>query len=186
MEASDKPIMYTDMSERSFIRWNLEYTFDYMIDTYRSIPADKLLVALAEDMDPPALIFTNTAIKEAIHVQGFNQGKIDIPDKFRCLLPWQNASDDEKLAAVSNQEEVIQFFQSVRVNTLAYLENLSDAEMKQVPEKSILPEGAPNRGNPIREALVMTIYQQNLCWGKLIGIKEMLGLAPTDAESWQK
>ncbi len=181
-----KPPMYTDMKETQFIKWNLEYTEPWLIETFESIPADKLLVSPTEGMEAPALVFANCIIKEAIHVQGFNQGQVTIPDKYKCLLHWEGGSKHEKLQAVSDRRELVAFFQQVRSATYSYLNSLSDVQLKEQPKQSILKDGDPNRGNPIREAFVMTIYTQNVTWGKLIATKEMLGLAPTESEKWQK
>ncbi|MBN2713502.1 MAG: hypothetical protein JXR97_13865 [Planctomycetes bacterium] len=180
------PPMYTDMKETQFIKWNLEYTETYLLETMKSIPDDKFLVPPRDGMEPPAIIFANCIIKEAIHTQGFNQGKIEIPEQFKCLLPWQGAAAEEKIKAVSNREELTKLFKQVRAATYAYLDSLSDGDLKKVPAKSILKDGDPNRGNPVREAFVMSIYTQNVTWGKLIAIKEMLGLPPTEPETWQK
>lgn len=180
------PPMYTDMKETQFIKWNLEYTEPLLLETFESFPEDKLLVPPKEGIDPPALIFANCIIKEAIHTQGFNQGEISIPDQYKCLLWWQGGSSDEKLQAISDRNELINLFRSVRELTYNYLDSLPDEKLKEVPKKSILPESDPNRGNPVREAFVMTIYHQNVCWGKLMAIKEMLGLPPTESEKWQK
>ncbi len=180
------PVMYTDMTETQFVKWNLEYTEPYLLETFQSIPADKLLAPPVPGMETPAMIFANSIVKEAIHTQGFNQGRIELPAKYRCLLGWQGASTEEKLAAVADRDGLIALFKQVRKATYAYLDSLTDEELKRVPTKSILKEGDPNRGNPVREAFVMTIYQQNVCWGKLMAIKQMLGLPPTDPEKWQK
>ena len=106
-EIKVKPSMYTDMSETQFIKWNLEYTEPYLLETFKSIPEDKLLVAPKKGIEPPALVFANCIIKEAIHIQGFNQGKLNIPEKYKCLLWWQGASSEKKLKAVSSRKELI-------------------------------------------------------------------------------
>jgi len=181
-----KPPMYTDMQETQFIKWNLEYTEPWLIETFESIPEDKLLLPPRPGMDAPALVFANCIIKEAIHIQGFNQGQVNIPQKYECLLHWQGGSKNEKLEAVSDRKALVSFFKQVRQATYSYLDSLSDDQLKEVPERSILKDGDPNRGNPIREAFVMTIYTQNVTWGKLIATKEALGLPATEPEKWQK
>ncbi|MDA3798722.1 MAG: hypothetical protein PF692_06545 [Kiritimatiellae bacterium] len=185
-ETEMKPPMYTDMKETQFIKWNLEYTEPYLIETFKSFPENTLLTPPKKGMEPPALIFANRIVKEAIHIQGFNQGKIDVPEDYKCLLWWQGASSEEKLKSISNRDDLIKFSEQVRASTCAYLDSLSDEKLKDIPEKSILKDNDPNRGNPIREAFVMTMYQQNVVWGKLIAIKETLDIPLTETEKWQK
>ena len=37
---TEKPFMYMDMSERDLLKWTLNYTMPWVIDTFLAIPDD--------------------------------------------------------------------------------------------------------------------------------------------------
>ena len=74
--------MYTDMSERDFIRWNLNYTMERIIGVWNHIPDDYLCVRPKEYLNAPAFVFGNIAVKERVHTMHFNVGPYVIPEKY--------------------------------------------------------------------------------------------------------
>ena len=162
-----EPDMYTDMSERDFIRWNLEYSMRRVLATWDAIPEEHICEAPKPYLAAPAFVFGNIAVKERIHHAGFAGGTNDIPEKYRLFHGFQMPTRAELEAAVDSKQALVDYWEEVREKTLQLLAGMSDCDLKNVPEKSVIPDGQPNRDNPIREAYVMSIMNQNARWGEL-------------------
>jgi len=63
------------------------------------------------------------------------------------------------------------YWHEVRKQTHEYLDRLTDADLKGIPETSILPDNDVMRNKPIREYFVMTIEHQNYHRGQLQTIR---------------
>lgn len=163
----DKPFMYTDMSERDFIRWNLGYSMPRVLATWDAIPEEQICKQPKPYLAAPAFVFGNIAVKERIHHAGFAGGINDIPEKYGIFHGFKMPTQDELEAAVDSKQELVDYWKDVRKKTLALLAGMSDSDLKRVPEKSVISDGQPNRDNPIREVYVMSIMNQNARWGEL-------------------
>lgn len=173
----DKPIMYTDMSERDLLKWQLDYTMPMIIKDFKAIPNDKLGWRPARKTRSAALIFGHIIVTERRHVGCFLQGIDDIPVKYNRVfgsLTCCDPTEEEVLKAIGSGEELISYWQVVRKQTHACLDSLTDEDMKLIPQKTLLPNDDPNRNNPIREWFVMTIKHQNMAWGEIHMIRRIL------------
>jgi uncharacterized damage-inducible protein DinB len=170
---SEKPFMYRDMTECELLRWALDYRMDPVIDTFRSIPEEHAWVRPRPNVNSSAFIFGHIAVTERSHIGRFLQGVEDIPATFRPFRA-SRPKDEDIRAAVASKEALIDYWREVRAKTHGYLDRLTDADLKKVPETSALPVDDPNRGNPIREWFIMTIEHQNQHWGQLEIIAKMV------------
>ena len=160
--------MYTDMSERDLMKWMLDYTTPWIIETFQGIADDRICVRPSENINSAGWIFGHIAVKERIHIAGLAQGINDIPKEFYMFHGFPPPPTEEQLREVIRSREIlIDYWREVRQRTYEYLAELSDADLKKVPEKSVIADGEPNRDNPIREYFVMTIQHQNCHWGQL-------------------
>ncbi len=171
---NDKPYMYTDMSERSFIRWNLEYSMRRVLATWEAIPEEQICRQPRPYLAAPAFVFGNIAVKERIHHGGFAGGINDIPKRYGIFHGFKMPTQAELEEAVDSKQALVDYWLEVRDKTLALLAEMSDSDLKKVPEKSVIPDGQPNRDNPIREAYVMSIMNQNARWGELRVLQSMI------------
>ena len=165
--SADKPYMYTDMSERDFIRWNLDYSMRRVLATWDAIAEKYIYTQSKPYLAAPAFVFGNIAVKERIHHAGFTGGINDIPKKYEIFHGFKMPTQAELEAAVDSKQALVDYWTEVRKHTLELLAAMSDSNLKNVPEKSVIPDGQPNRDNPIREAYVMSIMNQNARWGEL-------------------
>jgi uncharacterized damage-inducible protein DinB len=166
--------MYTDMSERDLIKWTLDYTMPWIIDTFEAISDERICIRPREHINSAGWIFGHIAVKERIHIAGFAQGFNDIPGEFHMFHGFPPPPTEEQLREViKSKETLIDYWRKVRQQTHEYLDRLSDADLKKVPEKSVIRDGEPNRDNPIREFFVMTIQHQNCHWGQLQIIQKL-------------
>ena len=163
----DKPYMYTDMSERDFIRWNLEYSMRRVLATWDAIPEEHICKQPKPYLAAPAFVFGNIAVKERIHHAGFAGGIDDIPKKYGIFHGFKMPTQAELEAAVESKQALVSYWKEVREKTLTLLAGMADSDLKKVPEKSVIADGQPNRDNPVREAYVMSIMNQNARWGEL-------------------
>jgi hypothetical protein len=163
----EKPYMYTDMSERDFIKWNLEYSMPRVLAVWDAIPEEQICRQPKPYLAAPAFVFGNIAVKERIHHAGFAGGVNDIPKKYAIFHGFKMPTQAELEAAVDSKQALVDYWKDVRKKTLDLLSAISDADLKKVPDKSVIPDGQPNRDNPIREAYVMSIMNQNVRWGEL-------------------
>ena len=172
----DLPFMYKDISEREFIKWNLDYTMPWVIDCFKNIAEDKLLVKPRPDLNPPAWIVGHIAVTEHMHV-GVVQGKYEIPDKMQVFHAGKEV-DIEGVKAAGTRDDIIGYWESVRKGTNDYLDSISDEKLKELcPGKSLDDKddgGEPNYYNPIREWFVMTIQHQNSHFGYLQVVAKLL------------
>jgi hypothetical protein len=163
---SEKPFMYRDVTERDLLKWALDYRTEPVIRTFEAIPEEHTWVRPRRNINTPAFIFGHIAVTERSHIGRFVQGIDDIPERFRPFRAWK--PDDVAIhAAVESKQVLIDYWREVRAMTHEYLARITDADLKEVPEKSLLPDDDPNRGNPIREWFIMTIEHQNQHWGQL-------------------
>jgi len=177
-EMSDKPVQYRDISEREVLRYALDYTMPWIIDTFKAIPDDHVAVRPRPNINAPGYVFGHIAVTERKHVGMFLESVKDIPEKYMIFFGSggcceQSHSEDEIRAAIESKNTLISYWQSVREKTRAYLDRISDADLKTVPEKTLHPDNHPNRHNPIREWFVMTIQHQNCMMGWLEIIKRL-------------
>jgi len=168
--------MYTDMCERDVYRWQLDYTMPVIIRDFSAIPQDRLTWRPAAMTRCAAHIFGHMAVKERVHIGGFLAGVRDIPDKYSVFHSLTHCDPTEKqvLDAMGSRKELIAYWNQVRAQTHAYLDSITDAILKEVPQKTILPRGDPNRENPAREWFVMTIKHQNMAGGEIHMIRRIL------------
>lgn len=163
----DKPYMYTDMSERDFIRWNLEYSMRRVLATWDAIPEEYICKQPKQYLAAPAFVFGNIAVKERIHHAGFAGGINDVPKKYFLFHGFRMPTQSELEAAVESKQSLVDYWKEVRQGTLQLLDAMSDSDLKKIPEMSVIPDGQPNRSNPIRESYVMSIMNQNVRYGEL-------------------
>ena len=170
----DKPFMYTDISERELIKWMLGYTMDWIIETFEAIPDDAMCVRPRPNINAPAWIFGHIVVTERFHVGGVLEGVNDIPEEFRVFRA-RKPTEEQIRAAFKSKAWLVDYWRDVRAKTEAYLDRITDADLKEVPgDETVLPDGDPNRGNPRREWFVMTIQHQNCHWGELRVIEKLL------------
>lgn len=170
----EKPFMYTDMSERELIKWTLNYTMPWVIDTFEAIPDGAMCVRPRPNINAPAWIFGHIIVTERLHVGGVLEGVNDIPDGFGVFRA-RKPTEEQIRAAFKSKAWLVDYWREVRAKTEAYLDRITDADLKEVPGKECaLPENDPNRGNPRREWFVMTIQHQNCHWGELRAIQKLL------------
>ncbi len=169
----EKPFMYTDMSERELFKWLLNYTMDWAIRTFETIPDDALCVRPRPDINAPVWIFGHIAVTERFHVGCVLEGVDDIPEAF-WLFRAPDPTEEQIREVVESKEALIAYWREVREKTEAYLDRIADADLKGIPESPGLPPGDPNRDNPRREWLVMTVQHQNCHWGELRAISKLL------------
>ena len=170
---NDRPFMYTDMSERDLLGWNLNYTMERVIAAFEVIPQDRLCVRPRPNISAPAWIFGHIVVTERFHVGWVLEGVDDVPEPFWVFRDMD--PDDEKLRqAVESRQALIDYWREVRGKTESYLARITDADLKEVPTDSLLPDGDPNRQNPIREWFVMTIQHQNVHMGQLEIIAQLI------------
>ena len=173
----DKPIMYTDMSERDLLKWQLDYTLPMIIKDFKAIPDNKLGWRPAKKTRSAAQIFGHIVITERCHVGCFLQGINDIPEKYNRVfgsLTCGDPTEEEVSKAIGSREELVAYWQEVRKQTHAYLDRITDEDLKEIPKKTLLSDNDPNRQNPIREWFVMTIKHQNMAWGEIHMIRRIL------------
>ena len=176
----EKPIMYTDMSERDLLKWQLNYTMPQIIEDFRAIPDNKLGWRPAKRTRSAGQIFGHIVVTERGHVGHFLEGVDDIPEKytiFRSLTHYE-PTEAEVVKAVGSKEELIAYWREVRQKTIVYLDSISDENLKEVPKKTLLHDNDPNRHNPIREWFVMTIKHQNMGWGEIHMIRRIIESSP--------
>jgi hypothetical protein len=74
------------MSETTLIEYALDYTMPRIIDTFRSIPEDRVCVQPQACLNAPGFVFGHIAVTERKHVGMFLQGVSDIPDAYLIFL----------------------------------------------------------------------------------------------------
>ena len=170
----ETPYIYTDMSERDFIKWNLDYSMRRVLATWDAIPERLICIQPKPYLNAPAFVFGNIIIKERIHHAGFAGGINDIPEKYFLFHGFKKPTQAELEAEIESKQELIDYWKVVRQGTVELLDSMSDADMKTVPEQSVIGDGEPNRANPIREAYVMSIMNQNDRLGELRILQDII------------
>jgi len=172
------PLMYTDMSERAFILWNLDYTMDRVIETFVAIPDGWLSKRTRPNIPPAGWTFGHIAVTERVHVGRYLEGIDDIPSEFNIFYPVPPPvvipSEAELAKVIKSKDQLINYWRHVRQQTTDYLKNITDADLKTIPKKTLHPKDLPNSSNPIREWFVMTIQHQNYNWGRLEIVKRLI------------
>jgi hypothetical protein len=171
---TEKPFMYTDMSERDLLKWTLNYTMPWVIETFEAIPDHAICVRPRPNINAPAWIFGHIVMTERCHVGGVLQGVSDWPEEFNVFRAPKPAEEQIR-AAFKSKASLVDYWREVRAKTEAYLDRITDADLKEVPgDECPLPDGGPNRQNPRREWFVMTIQHQNCHFGELRMIEKLL------------
>ena len=170
---------YQDIGERGFIKWCLDYTMDRVIDCFVSIPEPQIYVRLFGELNAPCWIFVHIARNEEGLVKGFAQGIHDhiCPYPTRLFDGWVTPTEAELREADVRPQVLVDYWRTVRADTLHYLDTLSDADLAKVATRSTLPDDDGNRHNPIREFFIMAIQHQNYHWGQLQTIAKLIGKA---------
>ncbi len=171
---AEKPIQYTDMSERAFIKWVLDYTMEQTIELFESIPEDHLCLRPGPNINAPGWVFGHLIGGERAMIGGFAQGVMDIPAKYGVFSGQSISTESQLRDALEPTDALTAYWREVRKQTHEYLDRLTDADLKSVPETSILPDNAVMRNKPIREYFVMTIEHQNYHRGQLQTIRVLL------------
>jgi uncharacterized damage-inducible protein DinB len=172
---TEEPIQYTDMSERDFIKWNLDYTMGQTIEIFEAIPPDHLCIRPMPNINAPGWIFGHIITAERAMIGGFTQGVMDIPEKYVVFSGlWSIPTESQLRDALEPKDGLISYWHEVRKQTNEYLDQLTDADLKKIPEVSILPDNDSLRNKPIREYFVMTIEHQNYHRGQLQTIRALI------------
>jgi len=164
--------IYGPMDERTFIRYALAYTMEPVIETFRSIPDEALCRRAHPILNPAAWIFGHIAVTERLHVGCFLEGINDIPPGYRLFR--NECTEDELRKAFDSKDELIAYWHEVRAKTDRYLQAVTGDELRSAPESDLIDGAGPNRDNPRREWLVMTIQHQNYHWGQLAAVRALL------------
>ena len=100
---------------------------------------------------------------------GWSSPHRDTPSETGCSdQRYHHKNQDAKQA-------LIDYWRGVRAKTVAYLDRITDADLKEVPgDEFLLGEKDPNRQNPRREWFVMTIQHQHYHWGELSAVGKLL------------
>lgn len=170
----EKPIQYTDMSERDFIKWNLDYTMEQIIKEFQSMPEEHLCVRPKPNINAPGWIFGHIMCAERAMIAGFTQGVMDIPGKYWVFSGQSIPTESQLRDVLEPKDALISYWHEIRRQTHEYLDQLTDADLKNTPEASILPDNDPLRNKPIREYFVMTIEHQNYHRGQLQTIRALI------------
>ncbi len=164
------------MTNRDVIKYNLDYTMDWLIRKFELVPDDRIWVRPRPNINAPGWIFAHVAVTEREHVGAYLQGIDDVPPDWRRIFRIHRPPTDEELQAVAAPRPVfISYWQEVRQKTHEYLDSITDEDLLKVPEKSLHPPGHPNSDNPALEWLTMTIQHQNEHRGQLDIILKLLG-----------
>ena len=148
---TEKPIQYTDMSERDFIKWNLDYTMGQTIEIFESIPEDHLCLRPRPNVNAPGWVFGHIIGGERAMIGGFAQGVMDIPGKYWVFSGQSIPTESQLRDALKPKDALISYWHRVREQTYEYLNRLTDADLKNVPESSILPDHAEMHNKPIQK-----------------------------------
>ena len=170
---TEESTQYTDMSERDFIKWNLDYTMGQTIEVFEAIPTDHLCIRPRPNINAPGWIFGHIITAEAM-IGGFTQGVMDIPGKYAVFAGWFIPTESQLRDVLEPKDDLISYWHEVRKQTNEYLNQLTDADLKKIPEASILSDNDPLRNKPIREYFVMTIEHQNYHRGQLQTIRALI------------
>jgi len=162
--------MYQDMSERDLLKWALDYTMPWVIQTFKSIPDDRLALRPLPRINAPAWVFAHIAVTERKHVGLCLEGIDDIPKHLRIFHTGKKPTEDAIRQALESKDALISYWHEVRAKTHAYLDRVTDADLKEIPQSTLM------RGNenPVREWFVMTIQHQNAHWGQLSIIAKLI------------
>ncbi|MDQ1326890.1 MAG: hypothetical protein QG641_170, partial [Candidatus Poribacteria bacterium] len=138
---AEEPIQYTDMSERDFIKWNLDYTMGQTIEFFEAIPPDHLCIRPMPNINAPGWIFGHIITAERAMIGGFTQGVMDIPRKYVVFSGlWSIPTELQLRDVLEPKDDLISYWHEVRKQTNEYLDQLTDADLKKIPEVSILPD----------------------------------------------
>jgi uncharacterized damage-inducible protein DinB len=159
------------MSERSFITWTLDYTKDWVIETFCQIPEERLAIRPCSNINSAAWVFGHIAVTERKHVGLALEGIDDIPIKYCIFNSGTQPTDEAVSGAYKSRKELIDYWDYVREKTRQYLDKINDEDLYAV---SPFEFGGPNRNNPRREWFIMTIQHQNYHWGQLSLIKKFI------------
>jgi hypothetical protein len=167
---------YQDIGEKGFIRWSLSYTMEPIIECFLAIPETQRYAPVADRLPPPCAVLGHIARNEEFLIQGIAQGIAP----GRCPFPAplfdtaRFADAAELRTCIPDSEAVVTYWRDVREDTLRFLDGLAPEDLRRRPARSVLPEGDPNRDNPMRELFLMVIQHQNCHWGELRAIGKLL------------
>jgi uncharacterized damage-inducible protein DinB len=171
VEMNDLPSSYRAMSKRELIKWTLNYTKDWAVETFRRIPDERLASRAHPSINSAAWLFAHIAVTERKHIGLALEGIDDVPAKYRIFHAGSHPTDDQVSDAYGSKEELIAYWQDVRAKTEQYLDSITDEDLCAV---SPVEFGGPNRHNPRREWFVMTIQHQNYHWGQLAVVEKII------------
>lgn len=168
-----------EMSERGIILSCLDYRMPLAVGTFKAIPEDKVAERPAKGVDAPGWVFGHIAVTERVHVGMYIQGVDDVPARYKLFYVQargcdQGVTEAELRNAIESKDALISYWEEVRRKTTEYLNSITDADLRVVPGKSLLPPNDPNRENPVREWFIMTICHQYSNWGRLEVIEKLI------------
>jgi hypothetical protein len=169
---------YQDIGEKGFIEWSLAYTMDPIIECFQAVPEGQRRERVLGKVSAPCCIMGHIALNEENLLKGFAQGITERkcpfpPELFDVFRPPTHGQLKE---GIPDSLKLIDYWRTVRDETLTYLRKLTPEELRQRPEKSTLRDGDGNRDNPVREFFIMAIQHQNCHWGELRAICKILGV----------
>ena len=109
---TEKPIQCTDMSERDFIKWNLDYTMERTIEVFESIPEEHLCLRPRPNINAPGWIFGHIITAERAMIAGFAQGVMDIPGKYWVFSGQSVPTESELRDVLKPKEALISYWRS--------------------------------------------------------------------------
>ncbi len=169
---------YRDIGEKGFIEWSLGYTMAPIIECFEAIPVEHRYTRALDKLNAPCCILGHIALNEEALLKGFAQ---DTSER-RCPFPqrlfdvFSVPSEEQLREGIPDSSKLVDYWRTVREDTLTYLRGLSPEHLRSRAEKSTLSEGDGNRDNPIREFFIMAIQHQNCHWGELRAICRILGV----------
>lgn len=177
-QMADEPraIMYTNMSERDFIKWNLGYTIPLIASLTTDIPEDQLWRRPSPSIDPPGWTLACFVNEENKVISFLRKEPADIPEKFGLFTECPSRSStisadrlDQLRGSDITADELLLYCKTVRARTDAYVDSIDGSDLKEVPDR-----GAIENYDPIREEFVKLIWMQNFVLGKLVTVSQII------------
>lgn len=173
------PSAYTDMSERDLLMWQLDNTKPWIIRDFVAIPEDRLTWRPAERCRSAAHILGHIISTERAHFGLFLEGVNDLPARYGhgsvfASLSSCDPTEAQVREAMGSREDMIAVWADVRQKSHAYLCSISDEDLKEVPPHPLMPDNDPNRQNPVREWIMMTVRHQNIACGEIHMIRRII------------
>ena len=165
------------MNEQETIVYALDYTMPWVIDIFREFPEDQIYRRPNSNFYAPAFIIGHIAVTERRHVGQFLLAIDDIPAAYAVFDGGRGYCEqmctEEELRSTATREEIIAYWEEVHRQTLDYLNSVTDADLATPPQKTLYPDGGPDRNIPRRDWLIKLIEHQSLLMGQLLAIKRL-------------